>query len=77
MLRFRLKMLNRKHYGHVFVRETYAKKLTVRKYLKMIRMPLTFVYLALKGCFLAHGLLLVNWYGQIYQSQQNAKEIKL
>ena len=53
-------MLNRKHYGHVFVRETYAKKLTVRKYLKMIRIPLTFVYLALKGCFLAHGLLLVN-----------------
>ena len=53
MLRFRLKMLNRKHYGHVFVRETYAKKLTVRKYLKMIRMPLTFVYLALKGCFLS------------------------
>ena len=70
-------MLNRKHYGHVFLRETYSKKLTVWKYLKMLRMPLTFIYLALKGCFLAYGLLLVSWYGQIYQSQQNAKEIKL
>ena len=42
----------------------------------MLKLPLTFVFLALKGYFLnIYGLLLVNWHGQIYPGQQNAKEI--
>ena len=46
----------------------------------MLKLPLTFVFLALKSYFCnipIYGLLLVNWRGQIYQGQQNAKEITL
>ena len=56
------------------------KKLTLWKYLKMLKLPQAFVFLALKGYFFntsIYGLLLVNWHGQIYQVQQNAKEITL
>ena len=58
----------------------YAKKLTVWKNLKMPKMPLTFVFLALKPYFIyisSCGLILVNWCSQIYPGQQNAKEITL
>ena len=44
----------------------------------MLKLPLTFVFLALKDkCFnmSINGSLLVNWHGQIYPGQQNAKEI--
>ena len=56
----------------------YAKKLKVWKCLKMLKLPLTFVFLALKGYFFdisIYGSLLVKWYGQIYSGKQNAQEI--
>ena len=56
----------------------YAKKLTVWKYLKMLKLALTFIFLTLKSYFSnisIYGLLLVNRHSQIYQGQQNAKEI--
>ena len=58
----------------------YAKRLTVWKNLKMLKLPLTFVFLALKSWFFnisIDGLLLVNWHGYIYPDQENAKEIIL
>ena len=47
--------------------------------LKMLKLSLAFVFLALKGCFKIsiYGLLVVNWHVQIYPGQQNAKEITL
>ena len=56
----------------------YAKKLTARKNFKMLKLPLSFVFLALKGYFFnmsIYDLLLVNLHGQIYPGQQNAKDI--
>ena len=58
----------------------YAKKLTVWKYLKMLKLHLTFVFIALKGLFFnisIYGLFLVNCHGLIYPGQQNPKEITL
>ena len=52
----------------------YAKKLRVWKYVKLLKLPLTFVFLALKGYHISiYGLLIVNWHGQIYSGQENAK----
>ena len=49
-----------------------AKELTVWKYLKMLKLPLDFVFNVLKGYFFnisIFGLLLVNWPGQILPGQ--------
>ena len=56
----------------------FAKQLTARKNLKMLKLPVTIVFLALKGYFfkiLIYGLLLVHRHGQIYPGLQNTKEI--
>ena len=56
----------------------YAKILTAWKSLKMLKLRLNFVLLALKDYFFnitIYGLLLVNSHGQVYPGQQKAKEI--
>ena len=56
----------------------YAKILTAWKSLKMLKLRLNFVFLALKYYFFnitIYGLLLVNSHGQVYPGQQKAKEI--
>ena len=58
----------------------YARKLTAWIYFKMQKLSLTFVFLARKGYVLGipiYDLILVNWHGQTYPSQQNAQEITL
>ena len=43
------KMLKRRLYGYVFIRRTLCYKLTVWKDLKMLKLLLTFVFVALQG----------------------------
>ena len=55
----------------------YPKKLTARKYLKMLKLP-NFCFPCIERLIFSHikfNLLLVNWHGRIYLGQQYAKEI--
>ena len=56
-------MLKRKLYGHVFVRRILCYKLKAWKNFKMLKLSLTFVFLALKDYFFnisIYDLLLLN-----------------
>ena len=57
ILRSCQKMLNRKHYGHVFARKNLCLKINCLKIFENAKM--------------------INWHGQIYPGQQNAKKIIL